>query len=373
MPLLAMRSVAVDRVEDAVRRAEEHRARALAVNGYVAAQVRDELDRAGTAVRNEAAKPGLAQLEALVAITRELRAAEEQDLRTRDSARVAIHRALGRLRRCDSSAQLLRRVPVELTRACGFARAMISRVHHSEWIPILPPPGRDPDTDRFRDAFGDQPKLPLAHMLLEAEMVRRRIGIRVEDATTDPRVHEAFVRVAGAHGYVGAPIMPSGRVIGFLHADRIGQDHPTTDEDLENIVLFAEHLGLLYERAVIAEELARRGAEVRSIQSALVRRIEALIGAELQLQPPTPVDALSTDGDADEDVAPPGRIALLSPREREVLGLIVAGETNRSIARELVLGEQTVKSHVSHILHKLRATNRAEAAARYLRIRNWSP
>jgi DNA-binding CsgD family transcriptional regulator len=250
---------------------------------------------------------------------------------------------------------------------------MISRVHHSDWIPILPPPGHDPDTDRFRDAFGDQPKLPLAHMLLEAEMVRRRIGIRVEDAATDPRVHEAFVRVAGAHGYVGAPIMPSGRVIGFLHADRIGQDHPTTDEDLENIVLFAEHLGLLYERAAIAEELERRAAEVRSIQSALVRSTEALIGAELQLQPQAPLDASSTDGDADEAVAPPGRIALLSPREHEVLALIVAGETNRTIARELVLGEQTVKSHVSHILRKLRATSRAEAAARYLRIRNSSP
>jgi DNA-binding NarL/FixJ family response regulator len=370
MLLLAMRLVPVDRMQAAVRRAEEHRARALRVRGYVTREVRDELDRASNAVRDEAAEPGLDQLEALVAVARELRAADEQDLQTRDAARVEIHRALGRLRRCDSSARMLQRVPAELTRACGFARAMISRVHHSEWIPILPPPGHDADTDKFRNAFGDQPKLPLAHMLLEAEMVRRRIGIRVEDAATDPRVHEAFVHVAGAHGYVGAPIMPSGRVIGFLHADRIGQDHPTTDEDLENIVLFAEHLGLLYERAAIAEELKRRAAEVRSIQSALVRSIEALIGAELQLQPQTPVDASLTHGDSDEDLAPPGRIALLSQREREVLDLIVAGETNRSIARELVLGEQTVKSHVSHILRKLRATNRAEAAARYLRIRN---
>jgi DNA-binding CsgD family transcriptional regulator len=370
---LTMGSVAVDRVEDVVRRAEEHRARALRVRGYVERQVRDELDRASRALRDEVAEPGLDHLEAIVGIARELRAADEQDLQTRDAARVEIHRALGRLRRCDSSAQLLRRVPVELTRACGFARAMISRVHHSEWIPILPPPGLDSDTDNFRNAFGDQPKLPLAHMLLEAEMVRRRIGIRVEDAATDHRVHEAFVAVAGAHGYVGAPIMPSGRVIGFLHADRIGQGHATTDEDLENIVLFAEHLGLLYERAAVAEELERRAVEVRSIQSALVRSIDALIGAELQLQPQAPVDPSTADGEADGDLAPPGRIALLSPREREVLDLIVAGETNGAIARELVLGEQTVKSHVSHILRKLRATSRAEAAARYLRISNRSP
>ena len=54
----------------------------------------------------------------------------------------------------------------------------------------------------------------------------------------------------------------------------------------------------------------------------------------------------------------------LSPRETEVLRLIVAGASNRDIAEELVITERTVKAHVTHILSKLEVTSRAQAAAR---------
>jgi LuxR family transcriptional regulator, regulator of acetate metabolism len=60
--------------------------------------------------------------------------------------------------------------------------------------------------------------------------------------------------------------------------------------------------------------------------------------------------------------------ALLTRREREVLELITSGATNLRIAEQLVLAEGTVKSHVKHILRKLRAGNRAEAVARYLQL-----
>ena len=59
---------------------------------------------------------------------------------------------------------------------------------------------------------------------------------------------------------------------------------------------------------------------------------------------------------------------LLTRREREVLDLMTSGATNTRIAEQLVISEGTVKSHVKHILRKLRATNRAEAVARYLQI-----
>jgi LuxR family transcriptional regulator, regulator of acetate metabolism len=59
---------------------------------------------------------------------------------------------------------------------------------------------------------------------------------------------------------------------------------------------------------------------------------------------------------------------LLTRREREVLDLMTSGATNIRIAEQLVISEGTVKSHVKHILRKLRAGNRAEAVARYLRI-----
>jgi two-component system, NarL family, response regulator LiaR len=51
----------------------------------------------------------------------------------------------------------------------------------------------------------------------------------------------------------------------------------------------------------------------------------------------------------------------LSEREREVLALMVKGLNNNEIAERLFVSLSTVKHHVSHILSKLGATNRAEA------------
>lgn len=53
----------------------------------------------------------------------------------------------------------------------------------------------------------------------------------------------------------------------------------------------------------------------------------------------------------------------LTERQREVLALVVQGRSNQEIARELYLGLSTVRFHVSAILAKLGAANRAEAAA----------
>lgn len=51
----------------------------------------------------------------------------------------------------------------------------------------------------------------------------------------------------------------------------------------------------------------------------------------------------------------------LSPREREVLGHLVEGETNKEIARKLTLQEITVKVHVRNVYRKIGAGNRAQA------------
>lgn len=56
------------------------------------------------------------------------------------------------------------------------------------------------------------------------------------------------------------------------------------------------------------------------------------------------------------------RVALLSPREREVLGLVGAGLSNPEIAARLHLVEGTVKAYVSAVLDRLEVRNRVRAA-----------
>jgi FixJ family two-component response regulator len=54
------------------------------------------------------------------------------------------------------------------------------------------------------------------------------------------------------------------------------------------------------------------------------------------------------------------RIASLSPREREIMDLVVLGFANKRIARHLKLSEKTVEAHRSHLMRKLGAQNLAE-------------
>lgn len=54
---------------------------------------------------------------------------------------------------------------------------------------------------------------------------------------------------------------------------------------------------------------------------------------------------------------------LLSGREKELLALVTLGLTNRQIAAALVLSENTVRNHLSHILDKLGLSRRPQVAA----------
>jgi len=57
----------------------------------------------------------------------------------------------------------------------------------------------------------------------------------------------------------------------------------------------------------------------------------------------------------------------LTPREREVLQLVAQGATNKEIASQLFIAENTVKNHLRNILAKLHLGNRVQAAAYALR------
>ncbi|MCX5225365.1 response regulator transcription factor [Streptomyces sp. NPDC006553] len=91
---------------------------------------------------------------------------------------------------------------------------------------------------------------------------------------------------------------------------------------------------------------------------ALAGAIRSVHAGHILLQPEVAGALLSQD----DSHGGTGRGSTLTEREREVLGLIADGRSNREIARALVLSEKTVKTHVSNILMKLDLADRTQAA-----------
>ncbi|WP_340562632.1 response regulator transcription factor [Streptomyces sp. GSL17-111] len=91
---------------------------------------------------------------------------------------------------------------------------------------------------------------------------------------------------------------------------------------------------------------------------ALAGAIRSVHAGHVILEPEVAAALLTEEGTPPA----PGRSSGLTDREREVLGLIADGRSNREIARALVLSEKTVKTHVSNILMKLDLADRTQAA-----------
>ena len=67
------------------------------------------------------------------------------------------------------------------------------------------------------------------------------------------------------------------------------------------------------------------------------------------------------------DVPAMGAAEDLTARERDVLRLVALGRSNKEIADELGIGDETVKTHVANVLGKLMAENRAQAVVQALK------
>ncbi len=124
-----------------------------------------------------------------------------------------------------------------------------------------------------------------------------------------------------------------------------------------------EHAYVLYREAEARAIGGSRAEVARGVREAhaLARSLGAslLLDEIVRLAARTGID-LETDG---EGLPTPGPAYGLTPREREVLALVVAGRTNRQIGEALFISEKTASVHVSNILGKLGVSGRTEAAA----------
>lgn len=93
----------------------------------------------------------------------------------------------------------------------------------------------------------------------------------------------------------------------------------------------------------------------------LRRAIKAAAAGQVQLSPQAAARLM-------REVRAPDSPEALTDRETEVLRLLAQGQSNKQIARTLVIGEKTVKTHVSNILAKLGVQSRTQAALYAVKI-----
>lgn len=312
------------------------------------------------------------QLVALSEMQARLRTAQT-DLCT--AAYAKAQKALCGLSMVSTVEQLIHRVPREVCRL-GFDRALISKVHESIWTLQACHVEGDPSWSEQILLAGKKEPLYLTHAVLETEMVRRKGPMLVPKAGGDRG--EALVATVMPRSYVAAPIMPEGKVIGFLHADRYLQRRHVNETDRDLLWAFAQGLGHIFQRVTLTQRQRLLRREIGRLTTETTRRLDGLLNAGVSVerieeetpQGQQPCAFGSTDRTVLTDDALAG--SGLTRRELEVIRLMAAGETNATIGRHLTISEGTTKSHVKRILRKLGAANRAEAVSLCLRMEGFS-
>jgi DNA-binding CsgD family transcriptional regulator len=103
------------------------------------------------------------------------------------------------------------------------------------------------------------------------------------------------------------------------------------------------------------------------LRSRIVERLAGLGVISEESEDPSAAPVVNSGRPADAAVETFAEELSLSPREKEVLGLLADGLANKEIAGRLSFSTHTAKFHVESILRKLDAVNRAEAVKEGIR------
>ncbi|WP_084476259.1 helix-turn-helix transcriptional regulator [Nocardia ignorata] len=293
-------------------------------------------DEAVAALSGITDHPDIQRTTALLARIR----AAETELAAVDAASSATHlrmaaQAIARLRGARGVDDLLSRA-AEAMGAMGFDRALVSRTEGQRWHLHTMFVVDDKPWAEAILAAGRESSPTLDGHLVESDIVQRARPGLVFDVQHNPRVVRPLVEMTHCSSYAVAPLTLHGSVVGLVHGDYYFQRREADATARAMLAVFAAGLGH-----------ALAGASLLDGVTALRSGLDRLTGH------------------AAGGCLPQGQA--LSSREVEVVELLAAGRANRQIARDLAISEATVKTHITHILRKLGAANRAEAVAYWLR------
>lgn len=139
-----------------------------------------------------------------------------------------------------------------------------------------------------------------------------------------------------------------------------------TEQIVANPALAATHIVIVttFELDEYVAQAIRAGASGFLVKDTepeeLIRAVRVVAGGEALLSPGVTKRLLERVADSLKEAPDASQLAVLTDREREVLGLVGHGLTNDEIGRALFLSPLTAKTHVSRIMSKLLARDRVQ-------------
>ncbi|MFT3660967.1 MAG: LuxR C-terminal-related transcriptional regulator [Gordonia sp. (in: high G+C Gram-positive bacteria)] len=302
-------------------------------------------------LRDDAGAPDR-RLPELVGLLDRIRATETEMTRRRmrehSRAFANVGSALAELSGTRDVDSLLAQAPEAACRL-GFDRALVSTVDGTWRLHSMCVVRDQRWAEEIVGVGREDPPL-LNPMLVETDSVEGVRTTLVHEVQENPRVNRPLAEITRSSSYGIAPLLVDGEVIGLLHGDFYHQRRTLTSDDQALLSAFAAGLSQNLARVTMLEGMA-----------AVRERLDG-IG---HWRPASTAAASVAAARRDHPV--------LTRREAQIMRLMANGDANAKIARRLVISEATVKSHITHILRKLDAANRAEAVAVWLRSENDRP
>jgi LuxR family transcriptional regulator, regulator of acetate metabolism len=292
----------------------------------------------------------------------------EQRLVQRLEVLERVRAGMARLRELGPVSEILRHAPAQLSDSSGLDRVLLSQVKESQLVPSHAFFRDDPDgAEAAVEALRNQP-LALEYPVIETELMRRRRATIVRHPGGNARGQTPPLPVAEGLSYVAAPVVLDGRAIGFFHGAYVDRHVESLERDA--VWAFADGFAQVFERAVLRRRVREQRRQLRQLVTWTDAMAAELSEGAIELEVETePAGAAGRPEAIQRGEPDASRLAeLLTRRELDVLRLMARGDSNKAIATELVVSEGTVKFHVKNILRKLRATNRVEAASRYVQL-----